>query len=190
VIKNEMSYPCKPISHQNEVIEGRTLTNLDRFSPQNYEALRSLHHKSRKLVTQDPLNLICLLDLDADPDRVHRGFDKTRSFSFLEIVSGLRRTSLRRSVLCAERISDRFIVISLVAFAPAFDFWLVMSFYHLCGTDYTQYAAIGIVCHLRREVLQSQCRGQRRPHGSEVWPQNIRLTTFVSISVDSSTDRG
>ena len=54
----------------------KTSTHFDRFSPQNHEAVRPLHHKPRKLVTQNPLNLIRLLDLDADPDRVYRGFDK------------------------------------------------------------------------------------------------------------------
>ena len=76
VIKNEMSYPFRSISHHNRNAEEQTSTDLDRFSPQDHETLRSLHHKPRKLVTQNPLNLIRLLDLDADPDRVHRGLDK------------------------------------------------------------------------------------------------------------------
>ena len=45
--------------------------HLDRFSPQDHETLCALHHKPRELVTQNPLNLIRLLDLDADPDGVH-----------------------------------------------------------------------------------------------------------------------
>ena len=76
VIKNEMSYPYGSLSHHSRNAGWGGEPNLDWFSPQNHETLRSLHHEPRKLVTQNPLNLIRLLDLDADPDRVHRGFDK------------------------------------------------------------------------------------------------------------------
>jgi hypothetical protein len=45
--------------------------HLDGFSPQYDEALRTLHQKSGKLVAQDSFDLIGLLYLDADADRIH-----------------------------------------------------------------------------------------------------------------------
>ena len=76
VIKNEMSYPYGSISHHSRNTEERTSTYLYRFSPQNHKTLRPLHHEPRELVTQNPLNFIRLFNPDADPDRVHRGFNK------------------------------------------------------------------------------------------------------------------
>jgi hypothetical protein len=45
--------------------------HLDGFSPQHDEALRTLHQESGELVAQDAFDLIGLLDLDADADRIH-----------------------------------------------------------------------------------------------------------------------
>lgn len=53
-----------------------TKTNLNRLSPQNKEVLRPLCQEPRELVHQDMLNLIRLLDLDADTDRVDTGLNK------------------------------------------------------------------------------------------------------------------
>jgi hypothetical protein len=67
------------------------------------------------------------------------GSMSTRSFSFLEIVRGLRRTSF--DVLC--RVYNGCVEIPasediysdiVVEFAPAFNFRFVVSFYHLCVT--------------------------------------------------------
>lgn len=51
-------------------------THRDRLSPQYNEALRSLHHKPRELVTKYALNLVRLLDPDAHADRVDRRFNE------------------------------------------------------------------------------------------------------------------
>lgn len=71
-----------PLTTALEAGEKRISAHLDRFSPQNHETLRPLHHEPRELVTQNPLNLIRLLDLDADPDGVYRGLNK-HSFIFV-----------------------------------------------------------------------------------------------------------
>ena len=51
-------------------------SHLDGFSPQHDEALRALHQESGELVAQNTFDLIGLLDLDANADRVHRGLDE------------------------------------------------------------------------------------------------------------------
>jgi hypothetical protein len=50
--------------------------HLDRLSTQNDEALRPLHQKSCKFMAENALDLICLLDLDADTDGVNRRLDE------------------------------------------------------------------------------------------------------------------
>jgi len=45
--------------------------HLDGFSPQHDKAFRTLHQESGELVAQDTFDLIGLLDLDANADRVH-----------------------------------------------------------------------------------------------------------------------
>jgi hypothetical protein len=52
------------------------VTDLDRFPPQNEEGLRTLRQESCKLMDQDMLNLIGLLDLDADTDGVDAGLNQ------------------------------------------------------------------------------------------------------------------
>lgn len=52
------------------------ITHLDRFPPQNEEALRPLLQESRELVNQDVFNLVGLLDLDADAHGVDRRLDQ------------------------------------------------------------------------------------------------------------------
>lgn len=54
----------------------RGTTYLDWFPPQHDEALRPLHHESRELVTQDPLNLVRLLNLDTESNGVDRRLDE------------------------------------------------------------------------------------------------------------------
>lgn len=53
-----------------------THTHLDRLSPQNQKVLGPLRQEPRKLVHQDMLNLIRLLDLDADADGVDARLDE------------------------------------------------------------------------------------------------------------------
>lgn len=61
-------------------------TNLNRLPPENKEVLRSLRQEPRELVHQNMLNLICLLDLDADTDRVDTGLDEDP----LVLITGYR----------------------------------------------------------------------------------------------------
>lgn len=49
---------------------------LDWFPAQYNEILRSLHHESGELVCEDTLNLVCLLNLDTEPDRVDGRLDE------------------------------------------------------------------------------------------------------------------
>lgn len=46
------------------------ITRLNRLSPQYDEALCSLHHETRELVTEDALNFVRLLDPDAETDGI------------------------------------------------------------------------------------------------------------------------
>lgn len=50
--------------------------HLDGFSPQHNETLSALHQESREFVAENTLNFICLFDLDANTDRVHRRFNE------------------------------------------------------------------------------------------------------------------
>lgn len=54
----------------------RPLTDLDRFPPQNEEGLCTLRQESCKLVDQNMLNFVGLLDLDADTDGVDAGLNQ------------------------------------------------------------------------------------------------------------------
>lgn len=54
----------------------QAVSHLDGLSPQHDEALRALHQESGKLVAQNTFDLIGLLDLDANANRVHRGLDE------------------------------------------------------------------------------------------------------------------
>lgn len=51
-------------------------THLDRLPPQNKERLGALGQEARKLMDQDVLDLVGLLDLDADADTVDAGLDE------------------------------------------------------------------------------------------------------------------
>lgn len=51
-------------------------THLDRFPPQNHKVLRPHRHEPRKLLAQDALNLIRLLDRDGYTDTVDTRFDE------------------------------------------------------------------------------------------------------------------
>jgi hypothetical protein len=52
------------------------LSYLNRFSPQNEESFRTLGQESSELVNENMLNLIRLLNLDADADAVDARFDE------------------------------------------------------------------------------------------------------------------
>ncbi len=73
-----MSYPCgastSTLAQIGHVQGGRM--HLDGFSTQHDEALRSLHQESCEFMAENALDLICLLDLNANTDRVDRGLDK------------------------------------------------------------------------------------------------------------------
>jgi hypothetical protein len=58
-----------PVSTASQTIQ--YLTNLDRFSSEDKKSLCPLRQEPRKFVYQNMLNLVCLLDLDADPDAVN-----------------------------------------------------------------------------------------------------------------------
>lgn len=49
---------------------------LNWFPPQDEEILRSHHHKAHEFMAQNLFNLICLLDSDADADRVDGALDQ------------------------------------------------------------------------------------------------------------------
>jgi hypothetical protein len=51
-------------------------THLNRLPPQHKESLRPLRQEPRKLMHQDMLNLVRLLDLDADAHTVDARFDE------------------------------------------------------------------------------------------------------------------
>lgn len=51
-------------------------TRLDRLPAQHNEVLCSLHHESGELVAQNAFYFIGLFYLDAEADRVDRGFDE------------------------------------------------------------------------------------------------------------------
>lgn len=51
-------------------------TDLDGFPSQNEERLGTLCQEASELVDQDMLNLVCLLDSDADADAVDAGLDE------------------------------------------------------------------------------------------------------------------
>lgn len=48
----------------------REQTHSDRFPAKNDKALRTLHEEAGELVAEDTLDLICLLDANADADTV------------------------------------------------------------------------------------------------------------------------
>jgi hypothetical protein len=92
------------------------------------------------------------------------GSMSTRSFSFRDIVSGFRRTSFDPLHAIRQRM-----VTQVVMYPPNFHFRLVVTLNDL-RKDYDRIpsATDQSYPHLRREVLQCQCGGQRRPHRSEI----------------------
>lgn len=64
----------------------RDIVTLDGLPPQNEETLRPLRQESRELMDQDILDLISLLDPNANSHRVDAGLDKDS----LILVSGNR----------------------------------------------------------------------------------------------------
>lgn len=82
-------------------------TNLYRFPPQDKESFRSLRQEPRKLVYQNVLNLIRLLDLDTNAYTIYTRLDKD---SFI-LVSGDNQGSKKNFRRCL-----------------SFYLWYVMSF--------------------------------------------------------------
>lgn len=71
-----MSYPWKVcVSLRGRAGVGEW-SYLDGLSPENKEGLGTLCQEASKLVDQNMLNFIGLLDLDADPYAVDAGFDE------------------------------------------------------------------------------------------------------------------
>ena len=83
VMRNEMSKPWKHISFALKSHSLSQRAHLDWFSPQYEECLRSLRQKPRKLVHQNILYFIRLLDLYANARTVYTRLDK----DFLVFVS-------------------------------------------------------------------------------------------------------
>lgn len=82
------------------------------FPPQDEEVLCSHHHKAHELVAQNLLNLIGLLDSDADSDRVDGAFDQ----NLLLVIT-----------------ADDYRLEEQLFTAPHFHLWLVVSLHHLRG---------------------------------------------------------
>lgn len=74
------------------------ITHRHRFPPQHHETLRTLGHKSGEFVGQDALNLVRLLDLNADSHRVHRRFDQDAFILIARDGQGIEEDLLRRSI--------------------------------------------------------------------------------------------
>ena len=64
-----------PTNQHPKAQRGWICTHGYRLPPQHDEAFCSLHHEAREFVTENLLDLIRLLDFDADSDRVDGGFD-------------------------------------------------------------------------------------------------------------------
>lgn len=82
------------------------------FPPEDEEVLRPHHHEPHELMAQDLLNLIGLLDSDADSDRVDGALDQ----NFLFVVTA-----------DDHRLEEQLFT------APYFHLWFVMSLHHLRG---------------------------------------------------------
>ena len=147
-----------------------------RLPSQDYEALSTLHHEARKLVAQNPLDFISLLDLDAKSDRVERGFDED---AFVFIAGD------------DERVQEDFLGCATWTLAgnqhacamhvPALDLWLVMTFYYLyCVNVHPDRA--GNRLNLRGKVLERQGSRQGRSHCCEIRAQNVGLY-WISMCV-------
>lgn len=80
--RNIISLTTQTISNHSKHHSTSPGTHLDRFPPQNHKVLRPHRHKPRKLLTQDPLNLIRLLDRDGYTDTVDTRFDED-AFGFV-----------------------------------------------------------------------------------------------------------
>lgn len=56
--------------------EERDVVALDGHAPEDDEGLGAHHEEAGKFVGEDALDVVGLLDLDAEPDRVDRGLDE------------------------------------------------------------------------------------------------------------------
>jgi hypothetical protein len=76
VIKKDISYPWGPGVSLKEKQTGSGPANLDGLPPEDEEGLGTLCEESGELVDQDVLNLVGLLDLDADSYAVDAGLNE------------------------------------------------------------------------------------------------------------------
>jgi len=76
VMRNEISYPWALLIWMvlSTAFPWKELIYLDRFPPQNEEALRSLCQESCEFVDQDVLDLVGLFYSDADSDGIDGRF--------------------------------------------------------------------------------------------------------------------
>lgn len=98
------------------------------------------------------------------------GSMRTRSFSLREMVRGWRSTSLDalRGLSTHRRIE-------IGTHVRCFDLRLVVPFDDLLRNELHCLATARWYTYLRREVLKRERRGERGPHGGEVWAQNVGL---------------
>jgi hypothetical protein len=76
--RNVVALPPRfsPSSRESSTVAPLVQTHLNRLSPQNEEVFGSLRQEPRELVHENILDLVGLLDLDRDADRVDGGFDE------------------------------------------------------------------------------------------------------------------
>lgn len=82
------------------------------FSPQDEEVLRSHHHEAHEFMAQDLLNLVCLLDSNADSDRVDGALDQ----NLLLVIA-----------------ADDYRLEKQLFTTPYFHLWFVVALHHLGG---------------------------------------------------------
>jgi len=97
------------------------------------------------------------------------GSIRTRSFSFRDIVRGLRRTSFE--LLKCRKMNDQIMVAlgKRWKFVRWFDLRLVMAFYYLIIHGQWARDQLTRIPYLRREVFERQRSCEGGSHGGEVW---------------------
>ena len=74
-------------------------THLNSLPPQNNESLRSHSHESSELFTQNPLDLVGLLDGDGESNRIDTGFDENAFRLISGDKEGLEKGFLRVTMI-------------------------------------------------------------------------------------------